>query len=231
MDSPSAAAKRLPSYRRALRFFIFAAYSGLTSCIFVDTEDPFYRTLWVAEADPVSEIIVSFPEWQQEQINISDDMVYGPAAGGDEVEDSESGSTEDAGHYGDGTVTAGPESQSGTEGKTDDQATTGVLNEAYRETDGETGNGTDGKITIEFLCGNTVRVTATGATGTYGTYDTHGLTAYFSALRLTYIIGEIPVTVVFEEAHRTDDMLLVSWHYEGSGISYTTRLVRRSLYE
>lgn len=93
---------------------------------------------------------------------------------------------------------------------------------------------TRGTLTIEFLCGSNVRVTATGAVGSYGTYDHHGTTANFSGLHLTYHSGipdTTPAIIVLEEAHRTDDLLLISWHYSGSAISYTTRLLRKSSYE
>ena len=91
-----------------------------------------------------------------------------------------------------------------------------------------------GKLTIEFLCGGSVSVTAPGAIGSYGTYDTHGTTAYFANLRLSYYIDgpdNAPLVIVLEEAHRTDDLLLLSWHYFGSPVSYTTRLVRKGSYE
>lgn len=88
-----------------------------------------------------------------------------------------------------------------------------------------------GKMTIEFLCGGSVTVTATGATGSYGTYDFHDTTAYFSNLRLTYMTGSTPIVIILEEAHRTDDLLLISWHYYGSKVSGTTRLVRKGSYE
>lgn len=93
---------------------------------------------------------------------------------------------------------------------------------------------TRGTLTIEFLCGSNVRVTATGAVGSYGTYDHHGTTAYFSGLHLTYHSGipdTTPAVIILEEAHRTDDLLLISWHYSGSAVSYTTRLLRKSSYE
>ena len=119
----------------------------------------------------------------------------------------------------------------------------------------ELGQTSDGRITIEFLCGGSISVTATGAAGSYGTYQTFGNTAYFVGLTLTcYGHGaEIISTyreakegdsndtksatdndtakIVMEEAHRTGDILLVSWHIEGSPTSYSTRFVRRSSYE
>ena len=119
----------------------------------------------------------------------------------------------------------------------------------------ELGQTSYGRITIEFLCGGSISVTATGAAGSYGTYQTFGNTAYFVGLTLTcYGHGaEIISTyreakegdsndtksatdndtakIVMEEAHRTGDILLVSWHIEGSPTSYSTRFVRRSSYE
>ena len=91
-----------------------------------------------------------------------------------------------------------------------------------------------GKLTIEFLCGESVCVTATGAVGSFGTYDTYGTTAYFANLRLNYYLDgpeNNPLVIILEEAHRTDDLLLLSWHYSGSPVSYTTRLVRKGSYE
>ena len=119
----------------------------------------------------------------------------------------------------------------------------------------ELGQTSDGRITIEFLCGGSISVTATGAAGSYGTYQTFGNTAYFVGLTLScYGHGaEIISTyreakegdsndtksatdndtakIVMEEAHRTGDILLVSWHIEGSPTSYSTRFSRRSSYE
>lgn len=87
------------------------------------------------------------------------------------------------------------------------------------------------RLTLEFLCGGSVCVYATGAVGSYGTYDTHGTTAYFTDLRLTYHNNGTPTVIIIEEAHRTDDLLLISWHYSGSATSYSTRMVRKSSYD
>ena len=87
------------------------------------------------------------------------------------------------------------------------------------------------RLTLEFLCGGSVCVYATGAVGSYGTYDTHGTTAYFTDLRLTYHNNDTPTVIIIEEAHRTDDLLLISWHYSGSATSYSTRMVRKSSYD
>ena len=146
----------------------------------------------------------------------------------------------------------------------------------------EASRSADGRITIEFLCGGSISVTATCAAGSYGTYQTYGNTAYFVGLTLSYygdaatIIatyreteeygtaiveddvvsgndnpvseyretsgdsdgynaksssGNESTTIIIEEAHRTGDILLVSWHREGSPTPYSTRFIRRSSYE
>ena len=150
----------------------------------------------------------------------------------------------------------------------------------------EASRSADGRITIEFLCGGSISVTATCAAGSYGTYQTYGNTAYFADLTLTYygdgaaiistyreaeesdtvIVKDDVVSwddnpvpeygetsgdnangsgsddgwrafdndsaqIIIEEAHRTGDILLVSWHREGSPTSYSTRFIRRSSYE
>ena len=91
-----------------------------------------------------------------------------------------------------------------------------------------------GRLTLEFLCDGNITVTATGAVGSYGTYDTYGTTAYFASLELSYYIGDSGtdrIVIVLEEAHRTDDLLLLSWHFAGSSVSYTTRMVRKGSYD
>ena len=97
-----------------------------------------------------------------------------------------------------------------------------------------------GRLTVEFLCDGNVTVTATGAVGSYGSYDTYGTTAYFAGLELKYYLGDAGtggnssgnrIIIVLEEAHRTDDLLLLSWHFAGSSVSYTTRMVRKGSYD
>ena len=86
-------------------------------------------------------------------------------------------------------------------------------------------------LTIEFLCGGSVCTIAPHAIGSYGTYDTQGNTAYFIDLRLSNYHDSAPQTIILEEAHRTDDLLLLSWHFAGSSVSYTTRMVRKGSYD
>ena len=70
----------------------------------------------------------------------------------------------------------------------------------------------------------------------YGEYETFDMTAYFAGLQVSY--GGY--NVVIEEAHRTDDLLLIIWHvsesfygmgtgpagFDTPGVSYSTRLYR-----
>ena len=86
-------------------------------------------------------------------------------------------------------------------------------------------------LTVEFLCGGSVSAIAPHAIGSYGTYDTQGNTAYFIDLRLSNYHDSAPQTIILEEAHRTDDLLLLSWHFAGSSVSYTTRMVRKGSYD
>ena len=101
--------------------------------------------------------------------------------------------------------------------------------------------GTDntlGKVTVEFLCGGHICIKSQDAAGSYGVYESDGLAASFEGVSLTYggatsleraTTG--PSLVIIEEAHRTDDLLLISWHYSGSATSYSTRMVRKSSYD
>jgi hypothetical protein len=77
-------------------------------------------------------------------------------------------------------------------------------------------------LTIEFICDNCIIAKASDAIGSTGTYDPQGDTVFFVGLHLEYA----DVIVVIEEAHRTNDMLMISWHYSGSPVSYSTRLHR-----
>ena len=86
-------------------------------------------------------------------------------------------------------------------------------------------------LTIEFLCGSSVSATAPRATGSYGTYDPHGNTVIFANLRLNSYLDSTPLVIILEEAHRTDDLLLLNWHYSDSPVSYTSRLIRKGSYE
>ena len=83
-------------------------------------------------------------------------------------------------------------------------------------------------VTLEFLCDGFVSIKGKEAIGSYGSYESFDQTAYFSSLYLKYNGLD---TIIIEEAHRTDDLLLISWHFAESEISYSSRLVRRSSYE
>ena len=70
----------------------------------------------------------------------------------------------------------------------------------------------------------------------FGMYEVYDMTAYFVSLQISYA----GYTVVIEEAHRTDDLLLITWHiaesfygtgagpegFDTPGISFSTRLYR-----
>ena len=86
-------------------------------------------------------------------------------------------------------------------------------------------------LTVEFLCGGSVSAIAPHAIGSYGTYDTQGNTAYFIDLRLSNYSDSAPRTIILEEAHRSNDQLLLCWHYSDSPVSYTTHLVRKGSYD
>ncbi len=82
-------------------------------------------------------------------------------------------------------------------------------------------------LTIEFLCGGSISAQAHNAAGSFGTYSPDGSTAYFTNLHLILDQGKI----LIEEAHRTDDdQMLISWHFEGSPDSSTTKMHRLSDY-
>ena len=90
--------------------------------------------------------------------------------------------------------------------------------------------GSDVGITLEFLCGGSVKASAPGFAGSYGTYTPTGLTAIFEGLSLSRHTNGTPTVIIIEEAHRTNDFLTINWHYSGSEKSHTTALSRRSSY-
>ena len=82
-------------------------------------------------------------------------------------------------------------------------------------------------LTIEFLRGGSISAQAHNAAGSFGTYSPDGSTAYFTNLHLILDQGKI----LIEEAHRTDDdQMLISWHFEGSADSSSTKMLRLSDY-
>ena len=107
-------------------------------------------------------------------------------------------------------------------------------------------------LTIEFLCGGNISAKADNAAGSYGSYQPSGETAWFTGLHL--ILDNSPASdaiaddssqteeqdrtettreglIIIEEAHRTNDILLISWHYSGSTVTHSTRLHRLSSYQ
>ena len=98
-------------------------------------------------------------------------------------------------------------------------------------TDGDKNDFAIGGLTIEFLCGNSVRASASGYAGSYGTYTFHDNTARFENLSLSSCINGSPIVIIIEEAYRTDDLLLITWHRSGSETSHSMTLRRKSSYK
>jgi len=86
-------------------------------------------------------------------------------------------------------------------------------------------------LTLEFLCGCCVKATAPGASGSYGTYETSGHNACFYDLNLSYYNDGSPIVIILEEAHRTNDLLSVTWRYSGSKDIHQSEMRRLSSYE
>jgi len=108
------------------------------------------------------------------------------------------------------------------------------LGDEGTSSDGPDGDKNDfaiGGLTIEFLCGNSVKASAPGYAGSYGTYTFHDNTARFENLSLSSCINGSPIVIIIEEAHRTDDLLLIIWHHSDSEISHNMTLRRRSSYK
>ena len=85
-------------------------------------------------------------------------------------------------------------------------------------------------LILEFLCDGNICIQSTGAAGSYGTYDSHGSTARFQDLHLTFFHKGDEITIIVEEAHRRGDLLTINWHFSDSSESYITNLVRKSSY-
>ena len=180
----------------------------LTSCIYDAPGDRFYRTLWTS-----SEATFYTAGTNDGTDIITDIAAYVDTAGdtGSDTDIATEASTACSTNIGTDIAT-----EVSTASSTDIGTAAGI---------------TPHGLTLEFLCGGSVCVYSTGAVGSYGTYDTHGTTAYFTDLRLTYHNNGTPTVIIIEEAHRTDDLLLISWHYSDSATSYSTRMVRKSSYD
>ena len=180
----------------------------LSSCIYDAPGDQFYRTLWASAEAP----------FYTAGANDDTDIITDIAAYVDTAGDTDSGTdiATEASTAGSTNIGTDIATEACTAGSTDIGTAAGI---------------TPHGLTLEFLCGGSVCVYATGAVGSYGVYDTHGTTAYFEDLRLNYYNSGSPIIIFIEEAHRTDDLLLISWHYSGSTTSYCTRMVRKSSYD
>ncbi len=90
------------------------------------------------------------------------------------------------------------------------------------------------KLTLEFLCGQSISIEAEDTTSgipvktvRYGTYENDGETAVLEGLSITLQGREI----TFMEAHRNDDTLFLLWRVEDSVYPFTTAMHRLSSYD
>lgn len=90
------------------------------------------------------------------------------------------------------------------------------------------------KLTLEFLCGQSISIEAEDTTSgipvktvRYGTYENDGETAVLKGLSIALQGSEI----TFMEAHRNDDTLFLLWRVEDSVYPFTTAMHRLSSYD
>lgn len=90
------------------------------------------------------------------------------------------------------------------------------------------------KLTLEFLCGQSISIEAEDTTSgipvktvRYGTYENDGETAVLEGLTISLQGSEI----TFMEAHRNDDTLFLLWRVEDSVYPFTTAMHRLSSYD
>ena len=90
------------------------------------------------------------------------------------------------------------------------------------------------KLTLEFLCGQSISIEAEDTTSgipvktvRYGTYENDGETAVLKGLSIALQGSEI----TFMEAHRNDDTLFLLWRVEDSVYPFTTVMHRLSSYD
>lgn len=90
------------------------------------------------------------------------------------------------------------------------------------------------KLTLEFLCGQSISIEAEDTTSgipvktvRYGTYENDGETAVLEGLTISLQGSEI----TFMEAHRNDDTLFLIWRVEDSVYPFTTAMHRLSSYD
>lgn len=90
------------------------------------------------------------------------------------------------------------------------------------------------KLTLEFLCGQSISIEAEDTTSgipvktvRYGTYEHDGETAVLEGLTISLQGREI----TFIEAHRNDDTLFLLWRVEDSVYPFTTAMHRLSSYD
>lgn len=90
------------------------------------------------------------------------------------------------------------------------------------------------KLTLEFLCGQSISIEAEDTTSgipvktvRYGTYENDGETAVLEGLTISLQGSEI----TFMEAHRNDDTLFLIWRVKDSVYPFTTAMHRLSSYD
>ena len=206
----------------------------LTACIYEAPGDRFYRTLWTsAETAAPYGLSPSSLDNSNNVPPIPESLASGDTAfNGASDTDIASGIDDCTEGGNEGRSSDGPDGiePSGEGGST---VSDGIDNE-MTSSDGPDGDKNDfaiGGLTIEFLCGNSVRASAPGYAGSYGTYTFHDNTARFENLSLSSCINGSPIVIIIEEAHRTDDLLLITWHLSGSETSHSMTLRRRSSYK
>lgn len=223
----------------------------LTACIYEAPGDRFYRTLWTSpetaapyglspssldNSNNVPPTPESLASGNTAFNGASDtDIASGIddcTEGGNEGTSSDGPDGIEPSGEGGSTVSDGIDNEKTSSDGTDDDKTD--LEDEGTSSDGPDGDKNDfaiGGLTIEFLCGNSVRASAPGYAGSYGTYTFHDNTAHFENLNLSSCINGSPIVIIIEEAHRTDDLLLIIWHRSGSETSHSMTLRRRSSYK
>jgi len=223
----------------------------LTACIYEAPGDRFYRTLWTS-AETVAPYGLS-PSSLDNSNNVpptpeslaSGDTAFNGASdtdiasgiddsaeGGDEGTSSDGPDGIEPSGKGGSTVSDGIDNEkTSSDGPDGDKTDLGDEGTSSDGPDGDKNDFAIGGLTIEFLCGNSVKASAPGYAGSYGTYTFHDNTARFENLSLSSCINGSPIVIIIEEAHRTDDLLLIIWHHSDSEISHNMTLRRRSSYK
>ena len=85
-----------------------------------------------------------------------------------------------------------------------------------------------GGLTLEFLCGSTICISAKSRAGaSFGTYTCNEQTAVLHDLTMEFD-GQL---ITFIDAHRSGDSLFLRWHTDKSSDTFTTVMHRLSEYK